>query len=104
MRKSAQSPALCVSLGRALGVAEVGEESGHQLSLCCLVLDLSVMAVWQLDVSAFDKSVKKGKVITMSVFGRVCRFMLLGTLRPWWSTGALQPTGSLFLFMCLTAL
>lgn len=99
MRKLAQSPVVCVSLGRALGVAEVGEESGHQLSRCCLVLDLSIMAVWPLDVSALDKSVKTGKVITMSIFGRVWRFILLGTLGPQWSTRALQLTRSLFNFL-----
>lgn len=45
MKKSAWHRVVCVSLGRALGVAQVGEESSRQLSLCYLVLDLSMMAI-----------------------------------------------------------
>ena len=62
------------------------------------------MPVWQVDVSALDKSVKKGKVITTSVFGRVWRFVLLGTQTPVVYRGTAAHRQLVQLFICLTAL
>lgn len=43
--------------------------------------------LWQQDVSALVKSLRKQKVITVSVFSGVWRPLLLGPLRPQLSTG-----------------